>query len=35
VWAAPYVPQWFAAMGAQAARLVVYRDRNIDPLFMV
>ncbi|GBF96850.1 (S)-ureidoglycine aminohydrolase [Raphidocelis subcapitata] len=35
VWAAPYVPQWFGAMGAEPARLVVYRDRNIDPLFVV
>lgn len=31
-WAAPYAPQWFAALGTEPARLVVYRDRNTDPL---
>jgi len=35
VWAAPYVPQWFAALGSQPARLVIYRDRNVDPMFSV
>ena len=34
VWAAPYVPQWFAALGPEPARLVIYRDRNVDPLFV-
>ncbi|KIZ01559.1 hypothetical protein MNEG_6401 [Monoraphidium neglectum] len=34
VWAAPYVPQWFAALGQERARLVMYRDRNVDPLFL-
>lgn len=34
VWAAPYVPQWFAALGQEPARLVMYHDRNVDPLFL-
>lgn len=34
-WAAPYVPQWFAALGGEPARMVLYTDRYTDPLLTV
>ena len=35
VWAAPYVPHWFVALGSEPARLIAFRDRNVDPFFIV
>jgi len=32
IWMAPYVPQWFAALGTERARYVLYKDVNNDPL---
>lgn len=29
---APYVPQWFAALGDRPARYILYKDTSLDPL---
>ena len=30
-WAAPFVPQWFGALGATRTRFIAFRDANRDP----
>lgn len=30
-WAAPFVPQWFGALGSRRTRFVAFRDTNRDP----
>lgn len=35
IWMAPYVPQWFAALGTREARYILYKDTTIDPLMHV
>jgi (S)-ureidoglycine aminohydrolase len=30
---APYVPQWYAALGSQESRYILYKDTIVDPLF--
>ena len=30
-WAAPFVPQWFGALGTRRTRFVAFRDTNRDP----
>lgn len=32
VWMAPYVPQWYAALGEGESRYVLYKDTTLDPL---
>lgn len=32
IWMAPYVPQWFAALGNEPARYILYKDTTEDPL---
>lgn len=32
VWMAPYVPQWYAALGTKPTRYVIYKDTTLDPL---
>ena len=32
IWMAPYVPQWFAALGTKPARYILYKDVHTDPL---
>ncbi|EFJ40623.1 hypothetical protein VOLCADRAFT_84422 [Volvox carteri f. nagariensis] len=32
IWMAPYVPQWYAALGASPTRYVIYKDTTLDPL---
>ncbi len=35
IWMAPYVPQWFAALGtdaSDAARYILYKDLSISTL---
>ena len=32
IWMAPYVPQWFAALGKSPARYIIYKDTTLDPL---
>lgn len=32
IWMAPYVVQWFAALGTQNARYLLYKDTTLDPL---
>ncbi|KAG2447939.1 hypothetical protein HYH02_007392 [Chlamydomonas schloesseri] len=32
IWMAPYVPQWYAALGSTPTRYVIYKDTTIDPL---
>ena len=29
---APYVPQWYAALGAKESRYLLYKDTTVDPL---
>jgi (S)-ureidoglycine aminohydrolase len=31
IWMAPYCPQWFGALGKQAAKYLIYKDWNRDP----
>ncbi len=33
IWMAPYVPQWYAALGTTPTRYVIYKDTTVDPLF--
>lgn len=30
---APYVPQWYAALGTQWSRYILYKDTTLDPLY--
>ncbi|KAL4458393.1 hypothetical protein ABPG75_013258 [Micractinium tetrahymenae] len=32
IWMAPYVPQWYAALGTQESRYILYKDTTVDPL---
>lgn len=32
IFMAPFVPQWYAALGTQKTRYFLYKDTNIDPL---
>ncbi|BBN03284.1 (S)-ureidoglycine aminohydrolase [Marchantia polymorpha subsp. ruderalis] len=32
IWMAPYVPQWYAALGRTRSRYIIYKDVNRDPL---
>jgi len=32
IWMAPWCPQWFGALGKQAAKYLIYKDWNRDPL---
>ncbi len=32
IWMAPYCPQWFGALGKTAARYLIYKDWNRNPL---
>jgi glyoxylate utilization-related uncharacterized protein len=32
VWMAPYVPQWYAALGYTNSRYIIYKDTTVDPL---
>ncbi|KAL3698431.1 hypothetical protein R1sor_012507 [Riccia sorocarpa] len=32
IWMAPYVPQWYAALGRTRSRYILYKDVNRDPL---
>jgi (S)-ureidoglycine aminohydrolase len=29
---APFVPQWYAALGTSDTRYVIYKDTTLDPL---
>jgi len=31
IWMAPYCPQWFGALGKQAAKYLIYKDWDRDP----
>ncbi|KAJ8650488.1 hypothetical protein MRB53_003511 [Persea americana] len=33
IWMAPFVPQWYAALGKTKSRYLLYKDVNRDPLF--
>lgn len=32
IWMAPFVPQWYAALGKSRSRYLLYKDTNRDPL---
>ncbi|PXF47636.1 putative (S)-ureidoglycine aminohydrolase [Gracilariopsis chorda] len=32
IYMAPFVPQWYAALGTQPTRYFLYKDTNVDPL---
>eukprot|EP00897_Mesotaenium_endlicherianum_P000160 jgi/Mesen1/10144/ME000076S09655 len=32
IWMAPFVPQWYAALGKTRSRYLIYKDVNRDPL---
>ena len=32
IWMAPYVVQWYAALGNQNSRYILYKDTTLDPL---
>lgn len=32
IWMAPYVPQWYAALGTSPTRYLIYKDTSLDPL---
>lgn len=32
IWMAPFVPQWYAALGTQESRYILYKDTIVDPL---
>lgn len=34
IWMAPYVPQWYAALGDEPSRYIIYKDVTIDPLHL-
>lgn len=33
IWMAPFVPQWYAALGSTRSRYILYKDTNRDPVF--
>ena len=33
IWMAPFVVQWYAALGQNRSRYVINKDTNRDPLF--
>ena len=35
IWMAPFVPQWYAALGKQETRYLIYKDTIVDPLLLV
>jgi len=35
IWMAPFVPQWFGALGSGRARYIIYKDAGADPLLAV
>ncbi len=32
IWMAPYVVQWYAALGTQNSRYIIYKDTTMDPV---
>lgn len=32
IWMAPYVPQWYCALGKTPTRYAIYKDVTLDPL---
>jgi (S)-ureidoglycine aminohydrolase len=32
IWMAPFVPQWYAALGTTPTRYIIYKDTIVDPL---
>jgi (S)-ureidoglycine aminohydrolase len=32
IWMAPFVPQWYAALGKENTRYLLYKDVGVDPL---
>ena len=32
IWMAPFVPQWYGALGAGSSRYILYKDTTVDPL---
>lgn len=32
IWMAPYVPQWYAALGSDTSRYILYKDTTVDPV---
>ncbi len=32
IWMAPFVTQWYAALGTKPSRYVLYKDTTVDPL---
>lgn len=34
IWMAPFVPQWYAALGKSRTRYLLYKDVNRDPLYI-
>jgi (S)-ureidoglycine aminohydrolase len=32
IWMAPYVVQWYAALGTERSRYIIYKDTTVDPL---
>lgn len=33
IWMAPYVPQWYAALGTTDSRYILYKDTTVDPIY--
>lgn len=32
IWMAPFVPQWYCALGLQVSRYIIIKDTIVDPL---
>lgn len=32
IWMAPYIPQWYAALGSEPSRYIIYKDTIEDPV---
>lgn len=32
IWMAPFVPQWYAALGTEPSRYILYKDTTVDPV---
>jgi (S)-ureidoglycine aminohydrolase len=32
IWMAPFVPQWYAALGSEPSRYILYKDTTVDPV---
>ena len=32
IWMAPFVPQWYAALGSETSRYILYKDTTVDPV---